>query len=631
MADATTSTTDPSQTGLARRAVQDSPPPMGPRMRRGPGSVIIETARDPGRAFRRLVVYLGPEAPLLLVAMSFVLLSVASRSISPALVGTAIRNSLELQQDLPGFLRRLAVIFGLAVGGWAGDAVSGIMVNRIANDLVFRLRQESFAHIQRLSMSYFDRAGIGDLVSRLTNDVETISSALTSGFSNLAGGVLSVIGVLIAMLSLSLPLTVVVIVIVPLMLAATGIVGRRVRVVFRENQRFVGLLSAGIEESVSGVRAIKAFHREEAEFRSFDAVNVKATDVGTKAEFTAYLLSPILNFVTSLSVALMVAIGGTLVLSHSHAFSIGLLTSFLLYARRFFQPLRQMTDVYNVLQSALAGAERLFEVLDTESETRPRAGARRIHIRGDIEFEDVRFGYDPGRPVLDGISFRVEAGRTVAIVGHTGAGKTTIVNLLARHYDVDSGRILVDGTDIRDHDAASLRSQMGVVLQEPFFFARTVRENLLYGNPAASERQMIDAAVLANADQFVRRLPGQYDFALIERGENISQGQRQLLAIARAILADPRILILDEATSNVDSLTEIQIQQGLLRLMQGRTSVIIAHRLSTIKNADKVLVIHDHRIVEEGSHPQLMQAGGFYSRLYSLQIANANATEVMPN
>jgi ATP-binding cassette subfamily B protein len=414
----------------------------------------------------------------------------------------------------------------------------------------------------------------------------------------------------------------------------TGIVGKRIRGAFRKNQEWVGRLTANIEESVSGVKVTKTFRREEAEFEKFEKVNNMSQQVGVSAELTAYAFMPLMNFMTSLTLASIVGIGGYLAMKTEAAkaagagsaalatgVSIGLLTAFILYSQRFFEPLRQITQVYSMIQSALAGAERLFEMMDMKQEVMEKPDALSLtDISGNVEFHNVGFAYDQEKTVLENVTFQTKPGQVVAIVGPTGAGKTTLVNLLSRFYDVRTGQISVDGTDIRDLKVDDLRTSMGVVLQEPFFFATTIRENLLYARPDATEEQMVAAAKTANAHYFVSRLPHGYDTVLSERGNNLSQGERQLLGIARAILADPRILILDEATSSVDSLTESHIQEGLIRLMKGRTSFIIAHRLSTIRNADQVLVLHNHRIVESGTHDELMRKpGGFYAKLYGMQ------------
>jgi ATP-binding cassette, subfamily B, multidrug efflux pump len=471
-------------------------------------------------------------------------------------------------------------------------------------------------------MGSFDKRGIGDFISRMTNDIEMVFNAMNNGFTSMVGGMLSMIMTLIAMFVLSVPLTFVILAVVPVMAVLTGVIGKKIRGAFRKNQEWVGRLTASIEESVSGIKVTQTFRREEAEFAKFEKINDQSQKVGVEAELISFAFMPLMNIMTSLTLGLIVGVGGYMALkSTAEGVSIGLLTSFILYSRQFFEPLRQITQVYSMIQSALAGAERLFEMMDMKPEVVEKPDALPLNdIRGIVEFSNVGFAYEEGKTVLEEINFRTEPGQVLAIVGPTGAGKTTLINLLSRFYDVGSGRIAVDGTDIRDLKIDDLRTSMGVVLQEPFFFAATIRENLLYARPDATEEQMISAAKTANAHYFVSRLPEGYDTMLSERGNNLSQGERQLLGIARAILSDPRILILDEATSSVDSLTEAHIQEGLIRLMKGRTSFIIAHRLSTIRNANHVLVMHNRRIVESGTHDELMaKPDGFYAKLYGMQ------------
>jgi ATP-binding cassette subfamily B multidrug efflux pump len=615
----------PSRGPIARPAG----PPRGPMF-----APPIEAPKDYRKTLRRLLRYFGSYRLLMLAATLFIAIGTLLRTLGPALIGEAIKYDLELSRNLPDFVHRMWIILATIVGAWIGDAGAGILMTRLSNNIVYRLRDDSFAHVQTLSMGSFDKRGIGDFISRMTNDIEMVFNAMNNGFSSMVGGLLSMITVLIAMFVLSVPLTFVVIAVVPVMAVLTGFIGKKIRRAFRINQEWVGRLTANIEESVSGVKVTKTFRREEAEFAKFEKVNNTSQKVGVEAELIAYSFMPLMNFMTSLTLALIVGIGGYLALKTTAAqaagggnaalatgVSIGLLTAFILYSQRFFEPLRQITQVYSMIQSALAGAERLFEMMDMKQEVVEKPGALPLtDIRGNVEFHDVGFAYEEAKMVLENITFQTQPGQVIAIVGPTGAGKTTLINLLSRFYDVRTGHISVDGTDIRDLKVDDLRTSMGVVLQEPFFFATTIRENLLYARPDASEEQMIAAAKTANAHYFVSRLPHGYDTVLSERGNNLSQGERQLLGIARAILSDPRILILDEATSSVDSLTESHIQEGLIRLMKGRTSFIIAHRLSTVRNADLVLVLHNHRIVESGTHDQLIQKpGGFYAKLYGMQ------------
>lgn len=609
-----------------------SPRIRGPRPHRGPGAMLatpIESPRDFGKTFRRFVRYFGAFRILIITATLCIAAGTVLRALGPALIGEAIKQDLEIAKNMSDFVYRMEIVLVTIVGSWIADAASGILLTLMSNKIVFRLRADSFAHVQTLSMGSFDKRGIGDFISRMTNDIEMIYNALNNSFSSLVGGSLSMITVLVAMLVLSIPLSLVVLAVVPILAILTGIIGKKIRAAFRINQEWVARLTANIEEAVSGVRIIKTFRREEAEFQKFEAINDKNQRVGIKAELTSYTLMPLMNFVTSLTLCLVVGVGGYLALhtvtngadAASGGVSVGLLTAFILYSQRFFEPMRQITQVYSMLQSAMAGVERFFDMMDMKPEVVEKPDAVPLPvIRGTVEFNHVGFSYEEGKKVLEDIHFQTRPGQIIAIVGPTGAGKTTLINLLSRFYDVDEGFIAIDGNDIRNVRINDLRTSMGVVLQEPFFFATSIRENLLYARPDAKEDEIIEAAKTANAHYFISRLPDGYDTILSERGNNLSQGERQLLGIARAILSNPKILVLDEATSSVDSLTEAHIQEGMIRLMKGRTSFIIAHRLSTVKNANHVFVMHNRRIVESGTHDQLMnKPDGFYAKLYGLQ------------
>ena len=602
-------------------------PPEGPR--RGPGSVhVIESAKDVKGAFKRLFAYFGTQKILLAVSAVIIFISVFLGTAGIAVLGKAITDYLERTHNLSLFLRQVVILLIIYAGAWITEAFTRIVLIKASNNILFRMRQDAFNHIQELSMSYFDSVDVGEIMSRLTNDIEAVEQGVNNVFSEGLRGILNVIMTLVAMIMLSFKFTLVVVATIPLMAFVAAVIGIKVRKAFRVNQQKIADLSIKVEESVSGVKVIKTFGMEKDEIKDFNRVSLEARDAGTIAEMVSSIFMPVMQLITSIILALLVGIGGYLVLRNSKVFSIGLLTSFIMYSRNFLWPIAQISGIYNVIQSALAGAERVFEILDTKPVILEKTAPVPFK-EGNIVFSNVHFAYEEGKPVLEDINLTISLGNAIAIVGPTGAGKTTMINLLNRFYDVTEGAISINGTDIRDMEINTLRSALGVVLQEPFFFATTIRENLLYGNQDATEEEMFEAARLANASHFISRLPKGYDTVLTERGLNISQGERQLLGITRAILRNPSILILDEATSNIDSLIEAQIQEALLTLMKGRTCLTIAHRLSTIKNADRIIVIHNHRIIEEGTYTELIAKNGFYAHLYAMQQNQEDITEDM--
>jgi ATP-binding cassette subfamily B multidrug efflux pump len=481
------------------------------------------------------------------------------------------------------------------------------------------IRSDLFAHLQRLSLRFHDSRRSGETMSRLTNDIDAISRVLSQNVTQLFSGILTMIGILVVMFILSPWLALASMIVLPMMLGLVVLVGKKTRSAFRAYQANLGTLNGTLEETYSGQRVVMAFGQEERVLERFDEHNAAVRRLGIHAMTYALLIMPMMGILSNMNIAVVAGIGGWLTIRG--AVTIGLIATFIMYSRRFAEPLRQLGGLYNQIQQSLAGAERIFEVLDEEPELTDRADAVDLdRIEGEVEFEDVTFAYVPEVQVLRDVSLHAEPGQTIALVGPTGAGKTTIVNLLSRFYEIEHGGVRIDGIDIRHATKASLRGQLGVVLQQTFLFAESVMENIRYSRLDATNEEVIEAAKLANADRFIRRLPQGYDTELSERGANLSEGQRQLIAIARAILADPRILILDEATSSVDTRTEVQIQAALRELMKGRTSFVIAHRLSTIRNADRVIVIEDGRIVEQGNHEELIARGGAYHRLYMSQF-----------
>jgi ATP-binding cassette subfamily B multidrug efflux pump len=457
------------------------------------------------------------------------------------------------------------------------------------------------------------------LMSRLTNDIDAINQTVSQNVTALLASVLSLVGILIAMFVLNVWLALASVLVVPIMIWFTEFVAKYTRRGFRDLQKHLGEMNGVMEEAISGEKVVKAFRRNESVIAAFRQRNEDVFRAGVYANSYALLLMPLTNVLGNFFVIVLAGLGGWLALQG--LVTVGIIATFINYGQNFVQPLRQLANMYNSIQAALAGAERVFEIIDTPSEVDDAPDARPLETpRGDVRFEHVHFGYRPDLPIIKDMTLEARPGEIFALVGPTGAGKTTIINLLTRFYEIDSGSISIDGTDIRDIKKADLRRQLGLVLQDTFLFSDTVMENIRFGRLDASDEECIQAAQMADADHFIRQLPHGYQTQLSERASNLSQGQRQLLAIARAILANPGILILDEATSSVDTRTEIRIQEALLRLMEKRTSFVIAHRLSTIRDADQVLVINNGEIVEKGTHQELLDRRGFYHRLYMSQF-----------
>ena len=591
-----------------------------------------------GRTLRRLLTYFRPFRALLLTVAALIVASTVSRLLPPYLMGVAVDQFVApgdqprpawlewlLPQDASrttGLTVTMLTVLSAYLLDWAATGSQIYLMTLAGQRVLLRMRTQIFERILSLSLKFFDRHEAGDLMSRLVNDTQVINQVFSGGIVRLTGMSLSLVGIIAAMLGLNWRLALVSFTVLPVMILTTTVFSRWARAAFRRTRQTIGEVSAELQENIAAVREVQAFARERANVAEFEAINAANRDANVQAQSILSAFSPTLDVLSTIALAIVAGYGGYLILAFDPPLvSVGTIIAFLTYVRRFYQPIRGIANLYTQLQAAVAGAERIFELLDTQPEITDAPDAVPLPpVRGRVEFDHVTFAYQEGEPVLREICLTAEPGQTVALVGPTGAGKTTLVSLLARFYDVDQGAIRIDGYDVRQVTRESLRRQMGIVLQDTFLFSGTVMENIRYGRLDASDDEVIAAARLANADQFITRLPEGYQTPLGERGHNLSHGQRQLLAIARAILADPHILILDEATSSVDTRTEMLIQHALDELLKGRTSFVIAHRLSTVRNADQVIVLDQGRIVERGTHEELLGARGLYCELYESQF-----------
>lgn len=589
----------------------------------GPPRLTGEAASNTGQTVRRLLAYLKPFWRMLVIVAALSLVGTLASLVGPILLGRAI-DVYVVAGDVQGLGATILLMLAVYAANGVAGLIQGIMMVDVGQRFVALLRSRLFAKLQSLSMAYHDRHKVGDLMSRVSNDTDAINQALSNGLIEFTTNILLLGGIMITMFFLSWQLAIGTLLVLLLMLFLTGKITDYSRKAFRSVQRYLGGLNAVMEENISGVRVIKAFAREADSLAQFIDANAAYRKFGTRADIITSSLGPMFSTMNMVTIALAALLGGWLAIND--LVSVGVIATFIVYIRNFFQPMRAIAMLYNQLQSALAGAERLFAVLDEKSTVEDMPDAPPLPaIQGMVKFERVSFEYEPGKPVLIDVNLEAKPGQTIALVGPTGAGKTTIVNLLSRFYDVTEGRITIDGRDIREVQQASIREQLGTVLQDTFLFSGTVMENIRYGRLNATDQEVMRAAELANADRFIRLLPQGYHTRVSEQGHNFSEGQRQLLAIARTVLADPRILILDEATSSVDTRTEVHLQEALLRLLEGRTAFVIAHRLSTIRKADLVLVVKDHRIIERGTHEELLALGGFYHGLYMSQFRRKSA------
>jgi ATP-binding cassette subfamily B multidrug efflux pump len=577
-----------------------------------------ERAENRGATARRLLGELRPYSRSLLLVFALVVVGALSQAGGPWLIGRAIDRYI-LGDDPARLFRTMALLFGVYVAGTLATRGQIRQVGSVGQRVLASMRERIFERLQRLPLRYFDRHPVGDLMSRVTNDVDTLNQLLSQGITQLLGSLFSLIGIVVAMLILDWRLALVSFAIIPVMLLTNVFFARRARRAFRTTRVTVGDVTAGLQEEIIGVREAQAFNRTAANIERFRERNAANRAANVQAVAITSAFAPAIDVLSTLATAVVIGYGGYLVLTGT--LTVGLLTAFLIYVQQFFRPILLASQVYTQGQAALAGAERIYNILDEEPEPPDPPGAGKLgEIEGRIQFEDVTFAYDPGRSVLHDVSFNIEPGQTVALVGPTGAGKTTIANLIPRFYDATGGSIRVDGFDVREVERRSLRRRIASVLQEPFLFSGTVAENIRYGRLDATQEEIEAAARAVSAHHFITALPHGYDTQLGTGGGTLSGGQRQLVSFARAVLADPRILILDEATSNIDTRTEALIQTALRTLLRGRTSVVIAHRLSTIRNADVILVVESGRVVERGTHASLLASDGLYADLYRRQF-----------
>ncbi|MDP2871195.1 MAG: ABC transporter ATP-binding protein [Bacillota bacterium] len=602
----------------------------------------VEKPKDFRGTLTRLVRYLAPRRGPLLVVFLFAALSTVFAIISPKVLGKATtRLFVGLMMKLRGvpgatidfaYIRNILIGLGvLYVGSALFGYIQQYIMAGLAQGTVYDMRRDVSDKLSRLPLKYFDGRTHGEILSRVVNDVDNISNTLQQSLTQLITSVVTLVGVVAMMLTISPVMTLITLVTLPLSVLVTVSIARRSQTYFAGQQKTLGELNGHVEEMYTGHRIVKAFGHEDAAVREFEETNDKLYDYGWKAQFVSGVIMPLMNLVGNIGYVIICVVGGIFVTRR--AIELGDIQAFIQYSRQFTQPIVQTANIANILQSTMASAERVFEILDETEEipdavaaaaaaaTATAAAAVIPAPRGEIRFEDVDFRYKDDVPLIDAMNIDVRPGQTVAIVGPTGAGKTTLVNLLMRFYEVGAGRITVDGVDIRDLPRGDLRTMFGMVLQDTWLFGGTVRENIAYGRAGATEEQVVAAATAAHADAFIRALPEGYNTVLNEEASNISQGQMQLLTIARAFLADPAILILDEATSSVDTRTEMQIQAAMRALMKGRTSFVIAHRLSTVRHADVTLVINEGTIIEQGRHDELLDRGGFYAELYNSQFA----------
>ncbi|QFS44558.1 ABC transporter ATP-binding protein [Nostoc sphaeroides] len=592
------------------------------------GTIPIVASEDQASkqlsTLRRFLQYLLLYRKEIPIALTLVFIGAVTQAIGPFFLGWSIDN-LIAQGNLQGLLLLLGLLalnYGLGVLAIRGQI---IRVGWIMQRLLAQLRQDIFIKIQSLPLSFFDRSEAGDLMSRLLNDVNTVNQAFGLTIAQMLGNTFSLVGIIIAMLSINLQLGLLSNLVVPLMIFTTSLFARWARARFRVTRQTIGELSAKLEEDIGSVREAQAFNRVQMNIAQFDVLNAANRDANVEAVAITSAFLPSIDFLNTLATAGVLAYGGYLAVTGSA--TVGVVTAFLLYVQQFFRPIQILSQFYTQAQSAFAGLERIFLLLDEPSQLKDAPNATEMPpIQGEVTFDNVKFGYNPDQLVLKGVNLHAYPGQMIALVGPTGSGKSTIINLILRFYDVSGGAVKIDDIDVRSVTQASLRRQIGIVLQDNILFTGTVAENIAFGAPYATQAEIEAAAQLANVHEFITSLPQGYTTQLGERGAPLSQGQRQLISIARAVLINPRILILDEATSSIDTRTEALVQIAIARLLQGRTSFVIAHRLGTVTQADQVLVIQQGEIVEQGTHAELINQQGVYANLYALQLGAADTT-----
>lgn len=584
--------------------------------RPGNRNMTVEKPQDGKKTLKRLLGYFVAEKKMLVMLMLAVVVVVVCSVYAPQLQSNAIDAITQGEwKSLTPILITMVIVYIIhSLCTFLQSKLSAIL----SQNIVARMRKDLFSCIVNLPIKYLDMNSHGDIMSRMTNDVENISTTVSQSMSSLFSGILTIIGTVVMMVALCPQLAVLSCVTVILTIAATKFLSKAMRVFFRKRQVLLGQLNGNVEEMVTGYKTVVEYNRQQAVVSDFDGVSDELTKVGIIAEILGGSMGPVMNVINNIGFVIIAAFGGYFAINH--IISIGVISAFIVYAKQFGRPIDELAQIYGQIQTAIAGAERVFAVMDEPLED--KSGDKTMdNLKGVIKFENVNFSYTDDKQVLYDFNLEVKAGHKVALVGSTGSGKTTVVNLLMRFYDVDSGRILIDDVNIKDIDCDNLRKNTAIVLQDTVLFADSVKNNLKYSNSEATDEQMYEAARMSNCDNMIRKLPDKYDTKLMSEGENISQGQRQLLSIARAFLAQPKILILDEATSSVDTRTEKHIQDAMVKLMKNRTSLIIAHRLSTIQDADLIVVMDEGRIVETGNHSELLEKKGRYYQLYMTQFA----------